>query len=249
MAPSKPGESASENVRDLDDEGGYATLELEVTWRGNHPPSADDFIALLMGAQVLAELVSPAGDEPTHLLGVTEIKHPNMSLSFRGLAATVRELANVIRAVPEALIGLILVKRTLETARAKLEAERAKYEAEGAVQAAKESNANVAVIRAQAACASAQVELEADQAFAQAISEMIRDTARITDPGRRLAAMTETMRYKREALGLVTAPMQRAASVRVKAVTASKTGVSKPSVSKRNAAGSGTIDRSGPRAP
>ena len=188
---------------------GYAIVDLDVKWSG--PAVADDLVQLLMGAQMLSELVAQATGQPVHLLDVTELRHPNMSLSLKGLAEAIEALADVIRSVPDAVVNLLLVRRRFMTARTLAEADLAQAE--------------VAKVRAQAEVASARLELEVNNALAGTITEMIQATRTIADPNRRRAAMTEIMRYKERAGEWAPPPVPGRTEVKVTKVRGVPSGI------------------------
>jgi hypothetical protein len=100
-----------------------ARADFEVAWIDasgeTRSPSSREFACLLLNLQAIAELTSPAVGDPPHFLDVEVVRHPNMTISLKGLAETVKAVADIVRAVPDLVVSLVTIRGKVRVARAK----------------------------------------------------------------------------------------------------------------------------------
>jgi len=86
-------------------------------------PDAISMSTLFLNFQLCYEAVCIGIDYPMHNLEITGTKHPNMSVSLKGLGEPIRALRDLIESVPELVVSFCTIKKKIEAKNQELDRE------------------------------------------------------------------------------------------------------------------------------
>jgi hypothetical protein len=108
----------------------FLTTKVQIRWLSENlklsdtylpvSPTAVEFATLVLSFQVAYEEMSYILELPPHALKTESVTHPNMSLSFSGIAESISAFSDLVSNLPELIVALCLVPARVKNESVKL---------------------------------------------------------------------------------------------------------------------------------